>query len=140
MYHNWNISIFSYVFSCSCPIGYKGKQCQDIEFCKLRECPSNSECRNLPNDYECVTNITLHGMSSNTSLQYAFKQNDKFPAVPSNTNSLEIMYRSKTGGMLLYLSSQQDSYPDKHLYFFICLLYTSPSPRDRTRSRMPSSA
>ena len=26
------------------------------------------------------------------------------------------------------------------LLFAICLLYTSPSPRDRTRSRMPSSA
>ena len=26
------------------------------------------------------------------------------------------------------------------LEFDICLLYTSPSPRDRTRSRMPSSA
>ena len=26
------------------------------------------------------------------------------------------------------------------LSFIICLLYTSPSPRDRTRSRMPSSA
>ena len=25
-------------------------------------------------------------------------------------------------------------------YFRNCLLYTSPSPRDRTRSRMPSSA
>ena len=25
-------------------------------------------------------------------------------------------------------------------YYFICVLYTSPSPRDRTRSRMPSSA
>ena len=25
-------------------------------------------------------------------------------------------------------------------YFLNCLLYTSPSPRDRTRSRMPSSA
>ena len=25
-------------------------------------------------------------------------------------------------------------------YSIICLLYTSPSPRDRTRSRMPSSA
>ena len=23
---------------------------------------------------------------------------------------------------------------------YVCLLYTSPSPRDRTRSRMPSSA
>ena len=25
-------------------------------------------------------------------------------------------------------------------YIYVCLLYTSPSPRDRTRSRMPSSA
>ena len=25
-------------------------------------------------------------------------------------------------------------------HFYVCLLYTSPSPRDRTRSRMPSSA
>ena len=25
-------------------------------------------------------------------------------------------------------------------YIYACLLYTSPSPRDRTRSRMPSSA
>ena len=28
----------------------------------------------------------------------------------------------------------------KMLESFCCLLYTSPSPRDRTRSRMPSSA
>jgi len=26
------------------------------------------------------------------------------------------------------------------VYLYTCLLYTSPSPRDRTRSRMPSSA
>ena len=26
------------------------------------------------------------------------------------------------------------------ILLYICLLYTSPSPRDRTRSRMPSSA
>ena len=26
------------------------------------------------------------------------------------------------------------------LRYYVCLLYTSPSPRDRTRSRMPSSA
>ena len=29
---------------------------------------------------------------------------------------------------------------EKYYKNFICLLYTSPSPRDRTRSRMPSSA
>ena len=28
----------------------------------------------------------------------------------------------------------------EHGYYYLCLLYTSPSPRDRTRSRMPSSA
>ena len=27
-----------------------------------------------------------------------------------------------------------------YIVFQVCLLYTSPSPRDRTRSRMPSSA
>ena len=27
-----------------------------------------------------------------------------------------------------------------HVGSYTCLLYTSPSPRDRTRSRMPSSA
>ena len=26
------------------------------------------------------------------------------------------------------------------VWVYVCLLYTSPSPRDRTRSRMPSSA
>ena len=29
---------------------------------------------------------------------------------------------------------------DCYQKFNVCLLYTSPSPRDRTRSRMPSSA
>ena len=28
----------------------------------------------------------------------------------------------------------------RNFYLWGCLLYTSPSPRDRTRSRMPSSA
>ena len=39
-------------------------------------------------------------------------------------NLLEIAKEAKKGG----------EYTD------VCLLYTSPSPRDRTRSRMPSSA
>ena len=30
--------------------------------------------------------------------------------------------------------------PEVELDYYNCLLYTSPSPRDRTRSRMPSSA
>ena len=34
-----------------------------------------------------------------------------------------------------------DAIPDlSDVQVIVCLLYTSPSPRDRTRSRMPSSA
>ena len=33
-----------------------------------------------------------------------------------------------------------DQEPNTPTKYGICLLYTSPSPRDRTRSRMPSSA
>ena len=33
-----------------------------------------------------------------------------------------------------------DAPADEVLHRWSCLLYTSPSPRDRTRSRMPSSA
>ena len=44
-----------------------------------------------------------------------------------------------------YVDSYRHKYPDTEGYTFWdymrgCLLYTSPSPRDRTRSRMPSSA
>ena len=34
----------------------------------------------------------------------------------------------------------EPSTTDKHYEHWICLLYTSPSPRDRQKSRMPSSA
>ena len=40
--------------------------------------------------------------------------------------------------LLLFLRREIDSPMDGLIYG--CLLYTSPSPRDRTRSRMPSSA
>ena len=42
--------------------------------------------------------------------------------------------RRKVGGV----AELTESDPKAEVY--TCLLYTSPSPRDRTRSRMPSSA
>ena len=39
------------------------------------------------------------------------------------------------------ITGEEKILPKEARYFFCtCLLYTSPSPRDRTRSRMPSSA
>ena len=42
---------------------------------------------------------------------------------------------SQAGGLLGQFSPMESFIPGSG-----CLLYTSPSPRDRTRSRMPSSA
>ena len=38
------------------------------------------------------------------------------------------------------MKAHRSQFKDDWWGFNICLLYTSPSPRDRTRSRMPSSA
>ena len=46
-------------------------------------------------------------------------------------------------GLLYYFNFVQTEYvkvADPDAKADVCLLYTSPSPRDRTRSRMPSSA
>ena len=47
--------------------------------------------------------------------------------------------------VLLFISGCSQPVPDPQISLYKrlggdCLLYTSPSPRDRTRSRMPSSA
>ena len=49
----------------------------------------------------------------------------------------DILNKIEAGGdeVALAYAKQFDKYQGN-----ICLLYTSPSPRDRTRSRMPSSA
>ncbi|XP_065210644.1 protein crumbs isoform X2 [Planococcus citri] len=103
-------------YTCTCPHGYKGKQCQEMEFCQVKDCPTGSECRNLDHGYECVSNITMNGVVSNTSLQYAFIHNTD---VAVALNSIEIMYRSKTGGTLLYLCNNEETVSQKHFYFSI---------------------
>ena len=56
---------------------------------------------------------------------------------PPSTRAIGEEYHIEVGGAIWrpglfgLIASEQ---------FGICLLYTSPSPRDRTRSRMPSSA
>ena len=51
----------------------------------------------------------------------------------------ENVYRLKKGSYY-YVIDQFDSTEEMKDDYFSCLLYTSPSPRDRIASRMPSSA
>ena len=43
----------------------------------------------------------------------------------------------KTGKLMYWFQTEENMY---EVSFCICLLYTSPSPRDKRQSRMPSSA
>ena len=65
-------------------------------------------------------------------------------------NSME-MAVVQLGGHPVYIQGQEVGFDNREtvedvtrtmacFHSLVCLLYTSPSPRDRTRSRMPSSA
>ena len=60
---------------------------------------------------------------------YADKWSDQFPHIKATGD---------IPGECSYESMSKKNYKGKTLK--ICLLYTSPSPRDRQKSRMPSSA
>ena len=57
-------------------------------------------------------------------------------SLPSMTGCREV-YKT---GILGTVSRIEQCRNSEQPYWYSCLLYTSPSPRDRTRSRMPSSA
>uniref|UniRef100_A0A1I8PY45 Protein crumbs n=1 Tax=Stomoxys calcitrans TaxID=35570 RepID=A0A1I8PY45_STOCA len=95
-------------YICKCPNGYKGKDCQEIEFCQLVTCPGNSICQNLDDGgYECLTNITFRG-NEKAPLSFSFY---KEPHLAEETKPklkpvIEIAYRTRAGGTLLYLENQ----------------------------------
>ena len=100
-------------------------------------------------------NLILVGKNSieklNKSSQEEFKKlhNIEWQPVKLNKISSEAIYNS--GQIFLIGDAAHPIYPhlaqgaaqtflDAFTLLKVCLLYTSPSPRDRTRSRMPSSA
>ena len=50
-----------------------------------------------------------------------------------------VLAHNKTLAAQLYTEFKQ-FFPNNAVEYFVCLLYTSPSPRDLSTSRMPSSA
>lgn len=107
--HNGTCSVTWNDFICTCPRGFKGKTCSDLEFCQLNECPKGSTCRNLEDGYECLANATFNG--KNNPLIYNFTKSLDGP-IQTVYNTMEINYRTKYGGTLLYARNEED-------YFFI---------------------
>ena len=57
-------------------------------------------------------------------------------------DSADVVAAAQPGDLAIFYSEHFDRFREaiQQLKEKNCLLYTSPSPRDRTRSRMPSSA
>ena len=78
--------------------------------------------------------LTFSGNNKNSSIK---KEADKL-----GVSRLKQKIKEANKGLLFFEKriSQEKELLEKGLITYSCLLYTSPSPRDRTRSRMPSSA
>lgn len=98
-------------FVCECTKGYKGKLCQDIEFCELHKCPGTAVCKNLDEGYDCITNVTFRGNEDRPlTYYYVPTEPEDTEKVKSYVEIVEILYRTKYGGTLLYVEDDQDMY------------------------------
>ncbi|XP_026179355.1 protein crumbs homolog 1 [Mastacembelus armatus] len=55
-------------FTCSCPPNTAGRHCEEVRWCELLPCPTDSECRMLNQGYECYSNATF--LNDSTVLSY----------------------------------------------------------------------
>ena len=80
---------------------------------------------------------------STGTIEKRFKSIDVESTEDNRRKYREMLFRSPAmaeaiGGVILFDETLRQKAKDGS--YLSCLLYTSPSPRDRTRSRMPSSA
>ena len=82
-----------------------------------------------PEPQQIVSNTQLDGLQ--LSQEFVFRTEPK-----SNEALIEEVKAGAIDGALIFKSTELP----QQVTLYTCLLYTSPSPRDRQKSRMPSSA
>merc|ERR1719278_21762 len=85
-------------YQCQCEDGYKGGDCEELEYCHWYKCPAHSTCRSLIDGHECITNATFDGSTNRLTYSASFEQ----PSALSN--SISATFRSQAGGPLLSLT------------------------------------
>ena len=106
----------------------------------------NSSTINYNYDMVITASIAASGGTGADGQWIYFGSNAAITGNPGNTNTyggIAVMnhYYSSASQFEVYVNSTQTNIPYiGNGNYVTCLLYTSPSPRDRTRSRMPSSA
>ena len=124
-----------------------GTNCDSVTSIEVEVSPSAGlQIDTQPQDVtECVgvsTTLSVQASGNINTIGYQWEvlneQTNQFDPIPGETNA-NYDAPTNTAGSRSYrviLNEPGSGCPD----VISCLLYTSPSPRDRTRSRMPSSA
>ena len=84
--------------------------------------------------------IALKGEAEEIIKNYAMKRVETTPFPVYKNKDLDMWLILSGIGQLNAVAATSYLYVKSDASYNTCLLYTSPSPRDRTRSRMPSSA
>ena len=84
------------------------------------------------------TDVSVKFMMGNAMYEYVHTVYDR-RYDNGGFNTLAVVYNYKRMKYEVLVVSDE-KVGDKEIHILYCLLYTSPSPRDRQKSRMPSSA
>lgn len=104
--HNGTCHVTWNDFWCECPKGYTGKTCEEMQFCQLQECPTNSTCQNLDGGYECTANATFDGIKTLFTYAYVEPSIDDYDvSKKSKIDEITIVYRSNSGGTIMHIDS-----------------------------------
>ena len=107
--------------------------------CKLEGPISDTETRLSCDEHTSYTQIYINDILYSLGDVVILEGDDPDDVVMESDGETEIV---PDFGLLQYIGASSKDGKDVELQVrsISCLLYTSPSPRDRTRSRMPSSA
>lgn len=89
-------------YICECQLGYKGGNCDEIEYCHWNQCPENSTCNTLKDGHECVTNATFNGVNNTIVYQSQI-------VLETRINTVQATFRTRTSGTLLHVVSNRNS-------------------------------
>ena len=81
----------------------------------------------------CRSEINLYKKENIKDIDWIDITNNSDAEKETSRNDKELLRR-------LHVKENGKIIEGAEAFLYVCLLYTSPSPRDRTRSRMPSSA
>ncbi|XP_071747876.1 protein crumbs isoform X2 [Lepeophtheirus salmonis] len=88
-------------YHCSCPKGYRGRNCDEKEYCFWYKCPGNSTCKSLKDGHECLTNATFNGINSTVSFTPSLEDNSL-----KSLNTILATFRSKEDGTLMFIGNK----------------------------------